>query len=66
MSSDMHACTDRIQWFAEFMSRLLIYSIYINSYYEDRQSILNYIMSQVSDDEVKEIMKKYLHNTPNN
>jgi predicted RNA-binding protein with TRAM domain len=27
------------------MSRLLIHSIYINSYYEEEQSILNYIMS---------------------
>ena len=27
------------------MSRLLIHSIYINSYYEGKQSILNYIMS---------------------
>jgi predicted RNA-binding protein with TRAM domain len=29
------------------MSRLLIHSIYINSYYEEEQSILNYIMSYV-------------------
>jgi predicted RNA-binding protein with TRAM domain len=27
------------------MSRLLIHSIYINSYYKEEQSILNYIMS---------------------
>jgi len=30
---------------AEFMSRLLIHFIYISSYYEEEQSILNYIMS---------------------
>ena len=27
------------------MPRLLIHSVYINSYYEEKQSILNYIMS---------------------
>jgi predicted RNA-binding protein with TRAM domain len=37
MSSDWSA--------AELMSRLLIHSIYINSYYEEEQSILNYLMS---------------------
>ena len=37
MSSDWSA--------AELMSRLLVHSIPINSYYEEDQSILNYIMS---------------------
>lgn len=37
MSSDWSA--------AEFMSRLLVQSIHINSYYEEKQSILNYVMS---------------------
>ena len=37
MSSDWSA--------VELMSRLLVHSIYINSYYEEEQSILNYIMS---------------------
>jgi hypothetical protein len=37
MSSDWSA--------AELMSRLLVHSMPINSYYEEEQSILNYIMS---------------------
>lgn len=37
MSSDWSA--------AEFMSRLLVQSIHINSYYEEEQSILNCVMS---------------------
>jgi predicted RNA-binding protein with TRAM domain len=37
MSSDWSA--------VELMSRLLVHSMHINSYYEEEQSILNYIMS---------------------
>ena len=49
MSSDMYARIESSFYYhkrpAEFMSRLLIHSMYINSYNEEEQSILNYIMS---------------------
>jgi hypothetical protein len=49
MSSDMYARIESSFYYykrpTEFLSRLLIHSIYINSYYEEEQSILNYIMS---------------------
>jgi hypothetical protein len=46
-----HVCTDRIQFLLLYKIRRVGYvkitnsSYYINSYYEERQSILNYIMS---------------------
>ena len=49
MSSDMCAQIESSFYYykrsAEFLSRLLIHSRYINSYHEEEQSILNYIMS---------------------